>query len=194
MPARLLPPSSKSRRWGRKRVARAVGAPRRAAISSRAGQLSLESPSSSAKSAFSPQPRTPQPTHLLPPAPYTHEHRAAKNFHPPPPSLANFLPAFPELDDPRICKTGKKGRREGGRERQDACFSFYQSRLKARQRAPGRGPTQFPGRLRARRRLPRALGHSRASRRRTGELALPPKRRKTTEDTAGTCESPWDSK
>lgn len=47
-------------------------------------------------------------------APYSHRHRAAKNFHPPPPSLANFLPAFPELDDPRICKTGKKGRREGG--------------------------------------------------------------------------------
>lgn len=140
------------------RAARRAGSGRRgprllsrAAISSPRRDLPREPQPGSPESASSPPPGAPQPTHLLPPVPYT-QLRAAKNFHPPPPSLANFLPAFPELDDPRICKTGKKGRREGGRERRDACFSLHRSRLKARPLARAADPQQPPGCLLAPRR------------------------------------------
>lgn len=116
------PASSKRRRWGRKRAARAAGPPRRAAISSRAAQLSPQSPSSSAGSAFSPPPRTPQPTHLLPPL-HTHTSTELPKISTlrPPPSLTSFQHFLSWMILGFVREEKKEGI-EGGRE--TGCLLF----------------------------------------------------------------------
>lgn len=189
MPAHL-PPLQRAGSAGQEAAAAAAGPARRARFPPGLPSYLWSRRTALGRTRSLPPPRAPQPTHLLPPAPHTHKHGAAKNFHPPPPSLANFLPAFPELDDPRICKTGKKGRREGGQEGQDACFSLYQSRLKARQRAQGAGPTAAPWAVFS----PRVRVLSGALKKRGESLPSLLSGGGTPEDTAGACESPWDSK
>lgn len=98
------------------------------------------------RAARSPPTRTPQPTHRLPPL-LAHAGTELPNISTPAPSLANFLPALPELDEPRICKTGKQGRRAGGRGRQDAGCASSRSRLKAGPSPPR--PPRLPRPLRA---------------------------------------------
>lgn len=83
------------------------------------------------------------PTHLLPPL-RTHSGTELPKISTlrPPPSLTSFQHFLSWMILGFVRQEKKEGVRAG--EGQDACFSLRPSRLKARQRAPGRGPHAAP--------------------------------------------------
>lgn len=112
------PAPRKRRRRGRKRAARAAGPPRRAAVSSRAARLSPKPRRGSARSACSPPPRTPQPTHRLPPL-RTHTGTELPKISTPrpPPSPTSFQHFLSWMILGFVRQEKKEGVRAGARDR-----------------------------------------------------------------------------